>query len=98
MKTSTSKSSSISEEDESESPNLLLKNVLIMMTALTVVILVMLLILSCNRVIGVLTFLSVAGASVAGGAALGFLFGFPKALKIGSNNKDDQESENKFNH
>jgi hypothetical protein len=56
----------------------------------TAIILMLLLIfLKCNRLMGVITFLSVAGASAAGGAAIGFLFGLPRAEKYRFINKDN---------
>lgn len=45
------------------------------------VIALMLIFLKCNLLSGVLTFLLVSGASFAGGASIGFLFGLPRAEK-----------------
>lgn len=51
----------------------------------------MILTLKCNPLTGALTFLTVAGASLAGGAAIGFLFGFPRAEKYRFNKASDAE-------
>src|SRR5258705_1803102 len=48
----------------------------------TLLIVVILLFHECNTVAGIITFLMVAGASLAGGAALGFLFGLPRSQKF----------------
>lgn len=52
-------------------------------TLLTLLVLLLLVIfLPCNKLGGIVTFLLTAGASMAGGAAIGFLFGLPRAEKF----------------
>ena len=76
--------------DYSDNPGYIYKRIITWVSSLTVIILLLLLIfLKCNLLTGVITFLTVAGASMAGGAAMGFLFGLPRAEKfrfIKSNN------------
>src|SRR5258706_14239980 len=47
--------------------------------------------LDCNLLSGVITFLLVSAASFAGGAAIGFLFGLPRAEKYRFIKKDDAD-------
>lgn len=52
------------------------------------IMLFLLIFLDCNLLSGIVTFVLVAGASFAGGAAIGFLFGLPRAEKYRFINKD----------
>lgn len=57
---------------------------------LTLIIFTVLLIfLPCNKLSGIVTFLLTGGASLAGGAALGFLFGLPRAERFRFIRKED---------
>lgn len=55
------------------------------------VIALMVIFLQCNLLSGVLTFLLVSGASFAGGASIGFLFGLPRAEKYRFIKKEDAD-------
>jgi hypothetical protein len=52
---------------------------------------------TCNKVSGIVTFILVAGASAAGGAAFGFLFGLPRSNKFRFVAKDETEAAAKDN-
>ena len=58
---------------------------------LTFIVLGFLLCRPCNKVNGITTFLLVGGASLAGGAAIGFLFGLPRAEKFRFIKKEDYD-------
>jgi hypothetical protein len=82
-----------------DNPNHVFRNVVIWLSFLTILIFITMLSLKCNRLVGALTFLTVAGASLAGGAAIGFLFGFPRAEKYRfnkSNNTDHNSNQNSY--
>jgi hypothetical protein len=68
-------------DSETDNPNHVFRNVVIWLTFSTIFIFILILTLKCNRLVGALTFLTVSGASLAGGGAIGFLFGFPRAEK-----------------
>lgn len=78
-------------------PNYFLRNVIIWLTIPTIIVLAMILTLKCNRLAGALTFLTVAGASLAGGSAIGFLFGFPRAEKYRFNKSIDNDHNSNVN-
>jgi len=83
----------------SGNPNYFLRNVIIWLTVPTIIIFVLLLTLRCNPMVGALTFLSVAGASLAGGAAIGFLFGFPRSEKYRFNKAvDSNHTSNPYSY
>ena len=57
----------------------------------TLFIVFVLLFLKCNTLTGIITFLTVAGASLASGAAVGFLFGLPRSEKYRFIKKEDAD-------
>jgi hypothetical protein len=76
-------------KDYSDNTGYVFKRTITWIAGVTLIIFLLLLILlSCNRITGTITFLSVACASLAGGAAVGFLFGLPRAEKYRFINKD----------
>lgn len=80
-------------KDYSDNTGYIYKRIISWIAGLTLLILILLLIFlnKCNTLNGVITFLSVAGASVAGGAAIGFLFGLPRSEKYRFIKKDDTD-------
>ncbi len=69
-------------KDYSDDTSYIFRRAISWLVAITILIFLLLMIfLTCNKISGIITFLSVACASTVGGAAIGFLFGLPRAEK-----------------
>jgi hypothetical protein len=76
--------------DYTDNPGYIYKRIITWLSVLTItIVLLLLFFLKCNRLTAIITYLSVAGASIAGGAAIGFLFGLPRSEKYRFINKSD---------
>jgi hypothetical protein len=69
-------------KDYSDDTGYIFRRAISWLVAISILIFLLLMIfLTCNKISGIITFLSVACASTVGGAAMGFLFGLPRAEK-----------------